>query len=402
MNVPVSHAALNYLAAVIVIATILGGGTQQGLSSDHLLQLFLIPVVYLGISGFRMSTYGVFQTVLLIGIVSVIGLQFWPLVHSFPTALNLEPMTGFYSLTPQRSIEAGLFLLTVVPVYLLVRRVSIRQRVTLVRLIFVAVAINLSVAVLQAASKSVPFADKMLPYELLGGFFANPNHFAALVYSIIPLVGWALLHERKSRVGYILVVLILVGFQVLVGTAAGMGIAAILSIVTFFAMQSTMNKRAVGVWIVLLVLLFAAGITIYARDSAVLDGSDRLEFFANTITAIQEVFPKGTGLGSFIQVYPSFESLDQLAAEYTNHAHNDYLEVVLETGLPGVIVLALYALILLLLRPDGALQKAALMSILAILAHSVVDYPLRTMAVAVLFAVLNGLAFSSSAKKKKR
>jgi len=83
-----------------------------------------------------------------------------------------------------------------------------------------------------------------------------------------------------------------------------------------------------------------------------------------------------------------------VAAEFTNHAHNDYLEILLEGGVIAAAILVLYVLMLITARPPTPIQRAALLSILALLVHSAVDYPLRTVAIALLFAVLNGILFA--------
>jgi O-antigen ligase len=86
---------------------------------------------------------------------------------------------------------------------------------------------------------------------------------------------------------------------------------------------------------------------------------------------------------------------------YFNHAHNDYLELWLETGIVGASVFAAFAawLVLRLVavwipcvgrRPATALSVAASLSIILLLAHSIVDYPLRTESLAVLFAFACG------------
>ncbi len=51
--------------------------------------------------------------------------------------------------------------------------------------------------------------------------------------------------------------------------------------------------------------------------------------------AAQSYLPVGSGLGSFDPVYRSVEPLERLDATFFNQAHNDYLEIWLETGWIG-------------------------------------------------------------------
>jgi O-antigen ligase len=50
-------------------------------------------------------------------------------------------------------------------------------------------------------------------------------------------------------------------------------------------------------------------------------------------------FPFGAGLGSFDPVFRIHEPLALLKPTFFNHAHNDLIEVVLDAGLPGLLLL---------------------------------------------------------------
>lgn len=104
------------------------------------------------------------------------------------------------------------------------------------------------------------------------------------------------------------------------------------------------------------------------------------------------------GLGAFVFVYAMFETPSELLpSEYASHAHNDLLELRLETCLAGsLLCLFLYWLVgkaaralsrsergLLPINPS--LRSAALLIIA--LPHSLVDYPLRPGAVMAMTAL---------------
>lgn len=83
-------------------------------------------------------------------------------------------------------------------------------------------------------------------------------------------------------------------------------------------------------------------------------------------------------------------------SQYVNHAHNEYLEVIFEGGVIAAIGIIFYLIILAVSVFGGGkntFQKAALLSIVFLLVHSFVDYPLRTMALALTFAYLNAIVF---------
>jgi hypothetical protein len=131
-----------------------------------------------------------------------------------------------------------------------------------------------------------------------------------------------------------------------------------------------------------------------------------------TLQAASEAQPWGTGLGTFRRVYEQREPLETVANTYVNRAHNDWLEFWLETGWFG---LALLLLVFgwwlwrlhgprVLDEEEGAggrlLRRACVVAVLAIAAHSLVDFPLRTVAMASMLAVL--LALSVPARAPSR
>ena len=103
----------------------------------------------------------------------------------------------------------------------------------------------------------------------------------------------------------------------------------------------------------------------------------RVEFWSKTLRATQDEALAGTGIGTFQQVYRRYENPGAVDQWYANHAHNDYLEIALEGGLPAIILLALFFAWWLRqgreawLTPAGTPeQKAAAVASAAILLHS--------------------------------
>jgi O-antigen ligase len=90
----------------------------------------------------------------------------------------------------------------------------------------------------------------------------------------------------------------------------------------------------------------------------------------------------GTGLGTFQIVYPRYETLYD--GKIVNHAHNDYLEALAETGVLGGLCLAWFLVVLLLkslsrFRENdfsfaGALQLSGMVACAGFLVHALVDF----------------------------
>ena len=111
----------------------------------------------------------------------------------------------------------------------------------------------------------------------------------------------------------------------------------------------------------------------------------------------------GWGLGSFPIVYPEFRSF--YTTFFVNQAHNDYLQLLVETGLAGFSI-AVWFLVLVFRHAagklkdwtgnaSGALTVAALLGCVGILVHSFLDFNLQIPANAALFYVLCAIAASA-------
>jgi O-antigen ligase len=114
-----------------------------------------------------------------------------------------------------------------------------------------------------------------------------------------------------------------------------------------------------------------------------------------------------------VPVYAAFENPQHLFGGFANRAHNDWAELILEAGLLGLLAELLFAAWLAArtfqmwrLKPSAdtglsmMLPRAAAVAILLLLAHSFVDYPLRTTALSTVFALCCAImiAFNSHSK----
>jgi O-antigen ligase len=118
----------------------------------------------------------------------------------------------------------------------------------------------------------------------------------------------------------------------------------------------------------------------------------------------------GWGLGSFPIVYPEFRSF--YTTLFVNEAHNDYLQLLVETGLAGFSI-AVWFLVLVFRHAagklkdwtgnaSGALTVAALLGCVGILVHSFLDFNLQIPANAALFYVLCAIAASAPLLESQR
>jgi len=130
----------------------------------------------------------------------------------------------------------------------------------------------------------------------------------------------------------------------------------------------------------------------------------RWEIYAISLQAMGDFFPLGSGMGTFSSIYAAYQTPD--LDRFINHAHNDYLQWVLEGGLP-VLLLILYALYRFAIhwrsvwiRHDWGgfrfIQVGAGIGAFLVMLHSFLDFSLHKPANAIYFAFLLALFFHSN------
>lgn len=257
------------------------------------------------------------------------------------------------------------------------------------------------------------------------GFFANSNHMGTLLICTVPfMVAMIEAPQRRSRraqndagrlaiVGGVMAIL-LIGIA-LNHSLAAVGLSIPVVAASLLIRTPLSDKRArwglgaaalIGVAAVIGVFASPIPNNLTAAGSAK-DYSSRYASFGNSIEAAVDAFPFGTGSGSFPSVYPAYENADLVDAFFVNHTHNDYIELAMETGLPGILLMVATLLwwvgrsIAIWRAPIvDQFARAATIASGAILAHSMVDFPLRTSAIAAVFAMC--LALMAGPRRRVR
>ena len=141
--------------------------------------------------------------------------------------------------------------------------------------------------------------------------------------------------------------------------------------------------------------------TVFAsRDTALIrfeqvDEDLRYPVWVSIVDVLPHYLPWGTGIGSYVDVYQILEPDRLLRPTFSNHAHNEWLEVALTAGVPGLVLLACAVLLFCIgirraLRtsgPRGAFSRLGLGLILILSFASTFDYPLRTPIMASVLAI---------------
>lgn len=249
-------------------------------------------------------------------------------------------------------------------------------------------------------------------YKLPVGFFSNANHQASFLAMIIPfVVGSLSMKLQRIVVGHndqklIFVFASLALIVLIAGVLFTRSIAGyLLAFFGFMAMGVIQCLNAnikiryitlVAIIICLLMLLDFLYLGNYLGEiteklsSAEFSETSRVIIFSNTIEIAKSFFPFGSGPGSFSDIYKYYEDISKVTVP---HAHNDFLEILAELGLLGGIWLLAFFIwwaritwqFIVKYRERKKIEQCAYISALLVIVHSLIDYPLRTISIAVLF-----------------
>ncbi len=393
MNRPIYF---RYAGLVLVLAMVLGGGAGPQLWSDHVIMLAMLPALFMGLPHLFTNRLSPTAKILAVLVFVLVAVQFVPVFRTVQVA-NVVAVSGwaFWSPLPQASLETGLIAISLVGFALFIARFSDAEQERMLRFVLIGFLINLIAAAIQLSFDQRANVKDVLPFVMTAGTFANENHFSALIYMMIPLVGWFYLDRARRPIFYLLFVMLVVAMLFAVGSRAGMAISSVLGILTlvwFWTYRISFAVKAVAAFVGLSALslgLWLIGV------SDPLEGDLRQVFFATTLRAIGDHWLLGSGLGTFTAVYPAYQTQDTVVRVFANHAHNDFLELFLECGLPGLLLALIFLWQIVWHGGRSGLAQAGFLSIVAIVLHSLLDYPLRTFAVSTPFMWLAAIILST-------
>jgi len=254
----------------------------------------------------------------------------------------------------------------------------------------------------------------------LGGWiygpYVNHNHYAGLMEMLVPIpliISLSQLAHEKTRIAAGTAAAIMVGTIFLSGSRGGMLAIfvelGVLGIV--LARQKTSMRVAIAVstFAVVLVslLVWLGGKELTTRVSSIsteargeISGGMRLSIDRDAIQMFRHKPILGWGVGTFPVVYPQFRSF--YTNFFVNEAHNDYLQLLSETGILGFGTM-IWFLAVLFRRARGKISKwptdvsgamtlACTLGVIGILVHSLLDFNLQIPANAALFYVFCTIA----------
>lgn len=346
------------------------------------------------------------------------------LITNIDKALGLNDSWRPLTLSPSRTVNTLFSLGVPIAALLMYSALGPDRRTLAVRVLLAAGFASALLGIFQLVG---PANGALYTYEVTNGeapvgLFANRNHNAIFLASLIPLVTFVSLRAtlEGSRqqgqlyqliaAGWVLVVipLILIG-----GSRAG-AIAALLSSLVSLALwlflhgkagrsgKAKQSRRkmiaviacglAAVAALILATLLNSRSVALERLFNASFSTEIRTQLMPLLWEMMKAYFPVGTGFGTFEAVYKVHEPHSALSTRYLNQAHNDLMQFGIEAGLAGVLIIAggliwfFYAGIRAWRRvisgpvhdPAALLPLFGWASLATILGASLVDYPLRT------------------------
>jgi O-antigen ligase len=272
------------------------------------------------------------------------------------------------------------------------------------------------------------------------GTLINRNHFACLLSIILPFHLGAAVYVWKSNsiprnmnaIRVIVCTTCLASAAVIVSaivlSRSRMGfIAALVSVSVFVVLWLKLGRRGTGEhtvhrgWAsrlaaVVGVLVSSAAIVsapLLYRVTSVVDAIDlstdtRVSIWKSTLEICPQYLLTGAGLGAFETVYRQYN--DVVPTKTIDYAHNDYIQLLLELGLPAMLVLMflvggiVYCAVNYLSVESEVREKvivaACLASLSALSAHSLVEFnlyiPLIVLTAAWILGIVLGIVAGSN------
>jgi len=326
-----------------------------------------------------------------------------------------------WSITPARTLAALLAAMPPVAILLLTASAPphVRRLLPVIIASFALLSLLLGAAQLAGGDFS-PLRLYAAPSRFLDGFQANHNSTADLL--LIGMIASALALRLGAQHG-----MIPARRGVVLGLAAGTSLLLALGTVltasrTGIALMPLALVATTAIlrpWLAggrrQLFLLLVIGAALGGLAALALHGNDALnrvtarfdfagelrpQIWRDALHAGQQAFPFGVGMGNFQPALLAAERLEVVRPALPNRAHNEALELLVEGG-AAALALAGAALALVMARLVTAWRRAAGenraelvfagTALLILIAHSLTDYPLRSLALASLAAGCAGI-----------
>jgi len=430
----------NILAAVIVLAALLFGAVEVWSGAAVMVLVFAAGLFWTvkngNPKGDLPENTGKLLLVALI-FCGYIGLQLLPLPAAVVSLIS--PATArtrdFYNISPMKFMPLSFN--PYLTIHELIRTAAFfmvffisslifRDREKLTRTMVILIVFGFCLAVFAIVQKAT-WNDKIYWLRELTaggtpfGPFVNRNHFAGFIGMLIPLgLGFTLTREYREKLIFFGFLTVIMAVSLFFSLSRG-GIVSFFAGMALFGMLVVITRvQTRKIWAIAGFLIIVAAYLAYLGIDPVVDRfyqtdvskEQRIIVWQSTLTAFRDFWLTGSGLGTFIDMFHLYSPAAVQQAIY-DHAHNDYLEFMLETGAIGIALLLSFAGLLLypFAKADfrgkrGMIRIAVISSIFSMMIHSIFDFNLHILSNLLLFALvlgmLSSLTITSGEKYHKR
>ncbi len=448
--------------ALIVFAPLAFASINEAARSVTEAWIFAITIIWLfrGLLLEELPLVGGLLPFFVLAFVLLIFVQTIPLPASLvsmlsPGAAKLGEAFGFsfatISINPGATWDELLRLLAALMLFMVVASYfTTKERI--IRIAVAIVSIASICALIVALQKTFSVEGISGIYELAGagdidphrvwGPYLNHSHFAGLMELAIPLAAGLILY-RVTRIRFLpgtplkrklvrffedksllpmafgLAAIVLMVGVLFMSLSRG-GIISTLVALLFFTVAVTLGRTfkrrglavAASVVMVLLIVTFFSWSSLEERFGTLGEPLklERINVWRDSSAIVAEYPLTGTGLGTFADVYPLYQS--HYPTVFFSHAENEYVETAVELGIPGLF-LALSILVLYFvqtLRQWAArrntfvrcIAAGGMASCAAIAVHSLSDFNMRIPANLIIFSVVAALTYGALFNLKSR
>lgn len=409
------------LCAVIVFTALAYGTVHQPIIALFYLIIAVVLVLW-AIDGFQSRAFRFSQSLVQIPLVAIVIYGFVQFIPFGSTAaVNVTEIPRTISLDPFATQVATLHFLALL-IFLAALLAYTDSAKRLQKLVFVIVIfgfIYAFYAILQAVlSPNKIYGIYESRYGSPFGSFVNRHNFAAYMEMTLSLplglmfVGAV---SRDKRLIYVTAIA-LMGIALVLSGSRG-GLIALLTQIILLALLTTKTRSygqvilKIGLAAVLVAAIVAGSMFIGGEssltriaESAASENftTNRTQIWNVTLSVIKNNLPFGAGLGAFGVAYTPFDASGS-GLERVEQAHNDYLQVLADAGIFGLVIGGFFVFWLFRaglenLKIDNTFRRGVALGALAgcfsILVHSVFDFVLHTTAVSILFCALVAIVVS--------
>lgn len=381
-------------------AFLIAGGAILTLRCEHIASHWIICALFLG--------------VVLLTVAHLVPLPYalWTAIPGREIIVEIDKVAGLgqisrpLSMSPDATLNALYALSVPMAVLLLAVQLNVAGHQRILLLLLGLAGLSGLFGLLQAGGSNISFYPAQTPTS---GLFANRNHQGALIALLSPMaaaVGALGFSSRGSLFARAAVApavtVIAIPLLLVTGSRSALLVAAVGLIFALLIWSSAQCHDDRSYWMRLAQpVTLAVGVCglvwmtgFVARDVAIdrlatAEDDLRWPVWQSIIEMLPQYMPWGTGIGSYAEAYQLLEPDKLLRPTISNHAHNEFIEIVLTAGVPGLVLmgLATVALLFSLRRaffskaghePPAIFSRLGTGMIVLLAIASATDYPTRT------------------------